>query len=448
MYENIIFDIFGPTKDWKKQVIVEKPRPNLGDLPLEIIDEIRVYLEPLDILCLAVCNKWLFSSFPVIQFYNFNFDEYFLFEFLVRLDKTEPRNYLCHSCKRLHSAISVPLPGPTKRPPNCHGIPASGTTYSGYHHLYMDQTLRFCHYPSYTPYQFSFVHLQLAMRSFKHGDNFGIPVECLGYTEIAICPVAETTNNPLTPSQHTQRLKELTLHEETRPNSVNVLFSVDARICAKNPHAPTLCLRTQELAMACRQKVWLISPDLWTDWVRICWHISTAGFESQDSHGIRHEIRELLRLFQLGERPEKLFLQGRCKKCNTSWKIQVREFGPNDVCLVVTRWINLGSGRTPKDLVWRSLVESKPLLPSEMMTDDPRMQFERDSVQARSEDALSDEGLFWKNADILQEKGYRHLMTEVGVGRWYAPFGAQFLIKELERKKNNNSGASSDCNIV
>ncbi|KAJ5929437.1 hypothetical protein N7454_006387 [Penicillium verhagenii] len=440
--------MFGPAKGWKNEVTVEKPRPNLGDLPLELLDEIGVYLEPLDILCLAVCNKWLYSSFPVIRFFNFEFDEDILFEFLARLDKTEPRHYLCHSCRRLHSAIRVPLPGPTEKPLDCHGIPATGTTYSDYHHLYLDQTLRFYHYPSYTPYQFSFVHLQLAMRSFKRSDNFGIPVDCLGYTEIATGPIAEIANKPLILSPHTQRLRQLNLHEETQSDPIKVLFSVDARICAVKPHAPTLCLRTQELAMVCRQKVWSVSPDPWTDWVRICWHISTAGIGSQESHGIRFKIRELVRLYQLGERPEKLILQGRCSKCNTSWKVQARGYGPNDACLVVTRWMNLGTGRTPTDLMWRSLVESKPVLPPNMMKDDPRMQFERDSVQVGSADALSDEGLFWKNAEILQKTGYRDLMTEVGVSRWYAPFGAQFLIRELERKKNNLSGASFDCNIV
>ncbi|KAJ5778004.1 hypothetical protein N7520_001250 [Penicillium odoratum] len=169
-------------RDWMTRASVEKPRANLGDLPFEILENIVKHLSQLDLLCLSLCNVWLYSSFPEAQCYHFNSDEGILLEFLRRLARFEPRHYLCHSCKRLHRVQSVESPGPFSRPPKCHGVPSPyyySAIDTNYHYLYMDQPLRMTQFPCYAKYKFYFVHLQLAMRSFTYDPQFGIPVESL-----------------------------------------------------------------------------------------------------------------------------------------------------------------------------------------------------------------------------------------------------------------------------
>ncbi|KAJ6084010.1 hypothetical protein N7486_010810 [Penicillium sp. IBT 16267x] len=419
--------------DWMNTVVVEKPRANLGDLPLELLQMIAKHLSQLDLLCLSLCNKWLHTSFPEAQFYNFGYDEAILLKFLRRLARSEPRHYLCKSCHRLHRVQSVQLPGPLSKPPSCYGVPrqlALGSSNTNYHYLYLDKPLRLIQFPCYTQYKFYFVHLQLAMRYFKQGPGFGIPVESLFYIEVATSPIATDTNTPRPQPDETK-----IIDEEIELNTQTTLFSVDARVCTE---PPSFCMRTQELAVVPRQKAWQLIPDPFSDPIRICWHISTAGSGSEGNFGIGNTVRDLVKQYQRGERVTNLIAQGRCEQCNTAWKVQIREIEPREVCLVLTRWVNLGSGLNPEDVLWRSLVESRQFLSAKMRGADPRVQFERDSVQARSGSALSEEALFWRNTELLQGGRYRDSMSNMDGQRWFINSGVE---AEVEAK------ATSRCVI-
>lgn len=401
--------------DWMNTVAVGKPRANLGDLPIELLEMVAKHLVPLDLLCLSLCNKWLHESFPKVQFYNFGYEEATFLEFLHRLAKYEPRHYICKSCHRLHHVQSVQLPGPLCKPPSCYDAPSQLTLRPWNrtdHYLFLDQPLRLTQFPCYTPYKFYFVHLQLAMRRFMHGPEFGIPVESLSYTEVATSRIV-TKANTIHPELEETRL----IDERVQLNTQTTLFSVDARICTS---PPSLFLRTQELAVVCREKAWKLLPDPFTDSIRICWHISTSN--SGDLY-IWNTISELVRQYQRGKRGKSLIVQGRCPRCDTAWKAQVREIEPNDVSLVITRWINLGSGLDPEDSLWRSCMESRHYLRSNMRVADPRVRFEMDSVQARSGSALEEEALFWRNSELLRGRKYLELMSELDGQRWFMGSG-------------------------
>lgn len=53
----------------------------------------------------------------------------------------------------------------------------------------------------------------------------------------------------------------------------------------------------------------------------------------------------------------------------------------------------------------------------------PRLQFERDFVQAGSDDALSEEGMLSRNVSLLQGQEYQNVLTSYGGSRWYLMAG-------------------------
>ncbi|KAJ5694757.1 hypothetical protein N7536_005169 [Penicillium majusculum] len=48
-----------------------------------------------------------------------------------------------------------------------------------------------------------------------------------------------------------------------------------------------------------------------------------------------------------------LTLRSNCDKCKTDFELAIQEHGGN-IALLITRWINLGSGLTPDDLQWKA----------------------------------------------------------------------------------------------
>ncbi|KAJ5892522.1 hypothetical protein N7504_009213 [Penicillium tannophilum] len=396
--------------DWMSTVVVEKPRAHLDALPIELLEMVAKFLLPVDLLCLSLCSKWLHGSFPKVQFYNFGYDEAIFLDFLDRLARDEPHHYICKSCHRLHRIEYVQLPGPLCKPPSCYETPsklALNHWNKKDHYLFLDQPLILIQFPSYTQYKFYFVHLQLAMRRFMYGPGFGIPIESLFYTEVATSPIAKDSNT-INPQLEVSRITD----DEVQLNTQTTLFSVEARICAD---PPSFCMRSQEMAVVCREKALTLLPNPFADSIRICLHISTAG--SGDLF-IWNRVSELVKQYHCGERGKYLTAQGRCPRCNTAWKAQVREIEPNDVSLVITRWMSLGAGLDPEDPMWRSFIESKHYLPFDTVAADPRVLFEMDSVQARSGSALSEEALFLRNSELLRAGNYRESMSELDGQRW------------------------------
>lgn len=396
--------------DWMSTVVVKKPRAHLDDLPIELLEMVAKFLLPVDLLCLSLCSKWLHGSFPKVQFYNFGYDEAIFLDFLDRLARGEPHHYICKSCHRLHRIEHVQLPGPLCKPPSCYETPsklALNHWNKKDHYLFLDQPLILIQFPSYTQYKFYFIHLQLAMRRFMYGPGFGIPIESLFYTEVATSPIVKDSNT-IHPQLEVSRITD----DEVQLNTQTTLFSVEARICAD---PPSFCMRSQEMAVVCREKALKLLPNPFADSIRICLHISTAG--SGDLF-IWNRVSELVKQYHCGERGKYLTAQGRCPRCNTAWKAQVREIEPNDVSLVITRWMSLGAGLDPEDPMWRSFIESKHYLPFDTVAADPRVLFEMDSVQARSGSALSEEALFLRNSELLRARKYRELMSELDGQRW------------------------------
>ncbi|KAJ5732696.1 hypothetical protein N7493_004177 [Penicillium malachiteum] len=419
-------------------VVIEKPKANLGELPLEILELITNHLVQLDITCLALCNHWLFrcfSSAMVRKYYTREKYENWAFkELLHRLNNSEARVFLCYSCNRLHRVQDVSLPGSVSTEPGCFS-----QRKTKYHSRYLTQPIRLIEFPCYTDYKFHFVHLQLAMREIYHrdfydGPGFGIPVESFFYTEVSTGPIGR--KNPTSLEQQISNIST-----ETTKSAERTLLSVDARIF-KDGRNPSLCLRIQELALVEPQDTNKLIPGP-DDHIRICWHVRSGSTEIDDL------VRMMVQRFRNGKRGSSLVEQNRCSQCNTSWKIQVREVEvearQKSVCLVITRWIDLGSGKSPEDPRWRSFIESRNTLSNGHIVSDPRVRFEKDSVQALGREiVLSEEAIFWKNVGLFSGDRYRHVMVQLDASRWCLSANGDGLYGEVERIE----GLSSCCVVA
>jgi hypothetical protein len=376
---------------------MNKQKPiTLPDLPLELLLMVAQDLSPVDVACLALCNRRLLSSLGsacrnLPKGRTGGPDDGPRIDFLTRFSRDLPQYHLCHACLRLHLWRKVALPGPKFK------LPACVESLDGSVHR-LKKPLYIIHYPSHAYYKFYFVHLQLAMRRFYHGAQYGIPVQSLLYTEVGTNPITYKALKPTKPHDE----------EEFQCSHMTTLLSVDARICS-NP--PGLYLRTQELAVVRQHNLSLLFPHPKNESMHSCMHLGRIS----NLKAVVHELIDKYRS-DMTTKPRD---HGRCDKCNTSWQIEIRKMGQNDVCLVFTRWLDLGPGLSPDDDRWRchNNYEFEIKLADDEKTDS-RQRFENDSIQANCSDALSEEEMYHRNMRFIQGQAYRTLMTRFGVCSW------------------------------
>lgn len=245
-------------------------------------------------------------------------------------------------------------------------------------------------------YRFHFTHLQLAMRRFYRGPKYGVSTDSLFYIEVITFPCRDTVSPP---QEGSASKPEKTIS----PGTQTALTSFDARIC---PAAPSLCLRMQVWSVAKRQDVSALSPE--KDLVGFCRH---ADLPSTSDHVRRH-----VSAYQSGS-PEAAEY-GKCIECITAWRIEVRDFGAQEVSLIMTRWIDLGPGLIPQDPRWRSHI--KVGLWDGTAEDNaasPRLRFETGLADGERNN-LSDEGLYSHNASLLKGRKYMDVMERIPGGGW------------------------------
>ncbi|KAJ5341443.1 hypothetical protein N7541_010567 [Penicillium brevicompactum] len=375
----------------------------LTELPLELLWMISGHLSPADSACLALCNHYLLRCFEGTFSKNFSngrsstpspTDDARI-ELLTRLSYNLPQYYLCNICLRLHLWRNVGLPNSSS--PGFSHSPADLD-------IHPDPHLRFGSYhPAYMPsshYKFHFVHLQLAMRRFYHGPEFGIPVESLLYTEVAAMrlpfrPTGRVLSPPL------KRVKE----GFSRKNIKMMLFSAEARICST---PPGLCMRTQDVALVTRENMLY----MWTrgtyEEIYVCKHIhsKTLGFGDvvgsqfgRDFEGIIHVVNK-----------------GSCDHCNTSWQLELRLEGWDYASMILTRWMDLGPGLSVDDVDWKYRLREETSTPPEGGILDSRQRFEKDALQGMVSRALSEEGMYLRNIALIRGKGYQRVMAYKGDG--------------------------------
>ncbi|CAI7649393.1 unnamed protein product [Penicillium bialowiezense] len=374
----------------------------LTDLPLELLWMISENLPPADLACLALCNHRLLHCLAGTAFKNFsngrsrtpNSTDDARIELLSRLSRDLPQYYLCFICLRLHLWKNVRVPNSYS--PNHN----RQDDFDRFAHSHVMFELPVYSYPSCCYYNFHFVHLQLAMRRFYHGPKYGIPVESFLYTEVKAAKLNTKGLSFLPPVKKKSE-------GEANQDFMLTLFSAEARICST---PPGLCLRTQDIAVVSRQNVTDIWPGSRYALMKICKHIHTEGLW----------LRELL-AWQIKRHCSTTGTQvstheGSCGECNTSWKIDIRNLDATHASLTLTRWMDLGPGLSIEDVEWKYRLDFVMENPEQRTLVDSRQRFERDSIQAGSPDALSEEAMYSRNVALLREKAYRTSMNYAGRG--------------------------------
>lgn len=173
-------------------------------------------------------------------------------------------------------------------------------------------------------YSFHFFHLQLAMRRFYHGQEFGISTQELSHTNVQV-------------------------YNGQDPD-VTLLFSVDAQISCRQLG---LVLRVQEIMFVPSYKQYLmhcrrdgkpegtIQPP---EDIYICPHVTTQG--------LADIVDPVVRAHYAGQKEYSSTYT--CDHCNTDARVEMCDEG-TDFALVFTKLIDLDSISTPADPRWRAL---------------------------------------------------------------------------------------------
>lgn len=253
------------------------------------------------------------------------------------------------------------------------------------------------------------------MRRFYYGPHFGIPVESLFYTEAGL----HILDGPF----DLWRIPVPLSTQELHSNYMTTLKSFEARICSTPPR---LCLRIQELAVAGRQNLSRIFRVRWGSSMRICRHIGShqSAFFASESNPADFDkcLTSFIEQYRTDATLKYLVHQReRCEKYNTSWKLEIRDLGEKDVCLVSTRWIDLGPGLSPQDARWTIHDRYAPfmVLAQHQLVENPRIRFEKDSIQANSPDSLSEAALYRRNVALLKGQRYQTVMTRASSQTWF-----------------------------
>jgi len=376
---------------------VNRPTTLIG-LPVELLLLISEFLSPADIVCLAVCNHSLMALFvsdstPLEDRLPKGLpgamgDERSLF--LTRLSLDLPQYYLCSVCLRLHLSKNVPSPTKFVHPKCFHSLGSED-----HEDRWLTQGLAGLYYPAWCGYELQFTHVQLAMRRFYHGMQYGISTDSLFHTEVRVDRL-RSNSTPQSPNT-----SALTPEEKHLSENKTCLTSIEARIC---PTAPSLCLRIQGLAVVRRQNASRLLPQGNTVWV--CGHIANRTPNFSDC------VSSHISAYRSGA--PKAAEYGKCSKCNTEWHIELRDLGTHDVILIFTRWIDVGPGLSPEDPRWRSLLlyqNEREVDPQDIIFS-PRLRFETSLVEGGTKKTLSDEELYLRNVSFLEEKRYMAVMDK------------------------------------
>lgn len=196
-------------------------------------------------------------------------------------------------------------------------------------------------------YNLYFLHVQIVMRRSFDSLKSGMTSEALAYTQVkeygdtntlvsieaCVCSVDRTSTGPSLP-----------------------------RDSATSYRVPRLCLRVQDMVLVELDEVYLIDPSrilsINFDFLWICEHILHSD--------ILNSITDLVKAHsESGINPTYSVSSNCCEVCRTDYHIELIEFNSRDLALVITRWINLGTGQSPDDPQWKrvlSAYENPPFL--------------------------------------------------------------------------------------
>ncbi|KAJ5116471.1 hypothetical protein N7456_000819 [Penicillium angulare] len=398
---------------------------NLTDLPPELVLDICDFLSPAQIVCLALCNhglmgllfpkgpKALNDRLPKGPFGDMTNERSLL---LTMLSIDLPQYYVCCICSQLHLWSTVDLPGYYS---HLKCFPQKNSSQLEAKQCWLlCQPFKAEFYAPCSFYEFHFVHLQLMMRRFRHGPSYGLSPDTALYAEVNLYPL---------PSLKGSHIESFSLpgpaDELFDKSHVTHIFSAEARVYQK---APSLVLRLQSIGMVSREFAPMLIPKKQIS-ISLCNHFRfNSNPETSDT--LKAPIEAYWANGTLG------VYQGKCRKCNTEYEIQVREANTDDVTLTITRWADLGPGLTPKDMRWRShLLLGRGTVDTSDIVSNPRQRFDHAPGSHKSGSYVSIEERYRRNMSYLQAQGYRDKMEQVGNLAWVASYDFDFGNHQTDR---------------
>lgn len=110
----------------------------------------------------------------------------------------------------------------------------------------------------------------------------------------------------------------------------------------------------------------------------------------------------------------------RCRRCNFVFQLEVSDTVNDGLAIVVTKWLDLGSGLTPMDPKWR-------ILASAFQNGDNRNEQVREAEQCRrdfeKQEAMMQQAVTLRNASYLNDQRYKDTMSKWSCGVWILQAG-------------------------
>ena len=292
--------------------------------------------------------------------------------FLSTLTRDLPSWFFCHSCSRLHPRDRIRPPGPFNQP---------SKPLMCFEDNLEDQLSQFVHFPgTLTFYTFNFHHLQLVMLRHYHGPSYGISTKQLSLMQVS----------------------EL---DELEPGvRMTTLTSVEARVC---PQPARLCLRIQTWAVM-HTKVLDLALER-SKCLCVCRHL--VAEEDELSGLIESSLDEYS---TRSEKPREAS-QHMCHHCNFIFQLQVLDIVSNGLAIVITKWLDLGSGLTPMDPKWRILADTFQGGDQEQ---GQASQAQKCRMDFENEDGMMQQALTLRNASYLNDQRYKGTMWKRCCGDW------------------------------
>lgn len=367
-------------------------------LPAELILCISNFLDSPellpDLICFSLCNHRLYELLLPRRRQSDLFDHYKI-SFLERISHDHPEYFACDMCMILHRYDGSESFGLTSFGGKMDNqLPCMNSKAWLHQNLITSD-----HSDNYYAPPFSFIHLKLAMRRFRYGKQYGISTDSLSYTTVTC-------------------------------GNLDALFLVsrDVQIC---PDPPSLYMRIQAIVVV--SLLADFTAQLSKEWYPRCF--------GSDIYHIISQITGLFSEFQI------ISFTCTCSACNTDLHIEICPFD-SKIAIIITKWRNLGEGRTPEDWVWGFNTKSQwsdlcltrqsnnhfLLFPGErdewrnsdcyLYNFSRRYQNGVQDHRARFENMAkrSFEELKLVNLSYLRDEEYRRIMPRIIPGKWMVDF--------------------------
>ncbi len=297
--------------------------------------------------------------------------------FLSTLVRDLPSWFYCHSCSYLHPFHRIRLLGPFDERSN--SLYCRRAIFDGSLLPYPGGPLPY--------YSISFHHLQLVMRRHYLGPGYGISTDELSFVHVN------------------------ELHESELRGRTTALFSVDARVCTKTAR---LYLRVQRLVLLHTNALELAVER--AKCVGVFFHHTAE--ESEMLQLIVSSLVEHLTRSEGPREPKRRI----CRRCKFVYQLEVLDTCSDGLAIVITKWLDLGSGLTPLDPKWRFHTDLRPSLRQDDGIDHAR-DSERCRLEFEKEGGLNQHALTLCNTLRLSKQQYRKTMNKKSAGEWVLQAG-------------------------